>query len=42
MTEAILMGVSVVIATALLTWLLVSLELSIAKAADIGEKKNKY
>lgn len=40
MTGAILMGAVVVIATALLTWLLVSLALSIAKAVDIREKTN--
>ena len=40
MVKAILMGVVVVITTALLTWLLVSLALSIAKAVDIREKTN--
>lgn len=37
MMKAILMGAVVVITTALLTWLLVSL--SIAKAVDIREKQ---
>ena len=40
MVKAILMGAVVVITAALLTWLLVSLALSIAKAVDIREKTN--
>ena len=40
MVKAILMGAVVVITAALLTWLLVSLALSIAKAVGIREKTN--
>ena len=40
MMKVILMGAVLAITTALLTWLLVSLALSIAKAVDIREKTN--
>ena len=40
MMKAILMGAVVAITAAFLTWLLVSLVLSIAKAVDIREKTN--
>ena len=40
MVKVILMGAAVVITAALLTWLLVSLTLLIAKSVDIREKTN--